>query len=163
MKFGKSLFRFGVLMGAFLFAASVPQAGFAQTDPFIGTWKINLAKSTYKPGPPPQSVVFSVDSVGPGLRAAGEAVDGAGMTTHLIFTIVYDGKTHPVTGSPTIDGNAVVKTGANMLEYANTKAGVLVATGTITFAADGRSLTISTRTVNPAGQRVDNLAFYDKQ
>lgn len=27
--------------------------GFAQSDPGIGTWKLNLAKSTYSPGPPP--------------------------------------------------------------------------------------------------------------
>jgi hypothetical protein len=31
-----------------------PQTGFAQSDPLIGTWKLNLARSTFSPGPPPR-------------------------------------------------------------------------------------------------------------
>ena len=27
----------------------------AQSNPFVGTWKLNLASSKYNPGPPPQS------------------------------------------------------------------------------------------------------------
>jgi len=34
-----------------IFATTVPQLGFAQGDPMIGTWKVNLAKFTYSPGP----------------------------------------------------------------------------------------------------------------
>src|SRR5438105_2864171 len=42
-------------------------------DPFMGTWKLNLAKSSYKPGPAPRSVVFTVEPAGQGLRASGDA------------------------------------------------------------------------------------------
>jgi len=34
-----------------------PQLGFAQSesDPFLGVWQLNVAKSKYSPGPPPKS------------------------------------------------------------------------------------------------------------
>jgi|SRR5882672_432358 len=153
----------GLVLGAFVLAIVFPQGGFAQTDPFVGKWTLNLAKSTYKPGPVPRSVVFTVETAGQGVQAAGDAVDAAGMATHLVFTILYDGKIHPVTGSPNIDGNSIIKTDAYTMEYTNTKAGALIGTGTFTFSTDGRSLTIASRGRNAAGQRVDNLAFYDKQ
>jgi hypothetical protein len=40
---------------ASIIALLVPLAGSAQTDPLIGTWKLNLAKSTFNPGPPLRS------------------------------------------------------------------------------------------------------------
>ena len=29
----------------------------AADDPLMGTWKLNLAKSKFQPGPPPKSIV----------------------------------------------------------------------------------------------------------
>jgi hypothetical protein len=38
-------------------STALPQAGLAQTN--LGTWKLNLAKSTYSPGPAPRSSTFT--------------------------------------------------------------------------------------------------------
>jgi hypothetical protein len=35
--------------------AGSPQLGFAQSDPFLGIWQLDVAKSKYIPGPPPKS------------------------------------------------------------------------------------------------------------
>jgi hypothetical protein len=35
-----------LLFSAVVFATTLPQIAFAQSWPFIGTWKLNLAKST---------------------------------------------------------------------------------------------------------------------
>ena len=55
-----------------LLAASLvtlsPQASFAQTDPWLGTWKLNLAKSTYSPGPPPKSLTVTIEAAGQGMK-----------------------------------------------------------------------------------------------
>ena len=29
-------------------------------DPFVGTWKMDVAKSTYKPGPAPKSLIVDI-------------------------------------------------------------------------------------------------------
>jgi hypothetical protein len=31
-----------------------PRLGFAQSDPFLGVWQLNVAKSKYSPGQPPK-------------------------------------------------------------------------------------------------------------
>ena len=36
-------------------ATALPQAGLAQSNPWLGMWKLNLAKSTYPPGQAPKS------------------------------------------------------------------------------------------------------------
>src|SRR3989442_70870 len=48
-------------------ATALPQAGLAQSNPLIGTWKLNLAKSKYSPGPPPRSGTSIWEAVGQGL------------------------------------------------------------------------------------------------
>lgn len=35
---------------------------FAQSNPVIGTWTLNVAKSKYEPGPPPMSVTRVFES-----------------------------------------------------------------------------------------------------
>jgi hypothetical protein len=54
-----------------LVAISVPQTAFAQSNPLfnsvIGTWKLNLAKSTYSPGPPPRSRTLILQAEGQAL------------------------------------------------------------------------------------------------
>jgi hypothetical protein len=157
------------VFAALLFALLVPQSGSAQTDPMVGmwtgTWKLNQAKSTFRPGPPPTSATLTGVASRLGVTVTADSAAASGATTHAVFTIVFDGKFHPITGTQVADAGAVFKTDPYTLEYAYTKTGTLVQVGTMRFAMDGRSLTISTRgtSVIAAGQRVDNIAVYDKQ
>jgi hypothetical protein len=63
---------------AVLFTTALPQIGFAQSDPLIGTWKLNLAKSTYSPGPSPRSQSATFQAEGKGLRETLEAMNAQG-------------------------------------------------------------------------------------
>src|SRR5215475_14454944 len=85
-----------------LFATS-SLSGFAQTDPFIGTWKLNLAKSKFSPGPPPKSQTVTYEAVGQGYKIAVKGTDAEGKTFEYQFTANYDGKDYPVTGNPDWD------------------------------------------------------------
>ena len=40
----------------------------AQADPAIGTWKLNLAKSKYVPGPAPKSNTITITAAGAGFH-----------------------------------------------------------------------------------------------
>jgi hypothetical protein len=154
---------------AFAFAMAVPYVGFAQSDPmpgmWVGTWKLNQAKSTFRPGPPPRSVTLIGVVSGQGVIITADSVTASGTTTHAVFTLVFDGKFHPITGTQVADANAILKTDPYTAEYAYTKDGVLVQVGTYRFAMDGRSLTIASKGISAlsAGQRVDNITVYDKQ
>ena len=160
---------FVIALTAAGFALAVPHSGSAQTDPttgmWVGTWKLNLAKSTFRPGPPPRSVTLTGVASGEGVTVTADTVTASGAATHAVFTLVLDGKFHPITGSQIADASAGLKTDPYTVEYAYTKDGTLVQVGSYRFAMDGWSVTIATKGISviAAGQRVDNIAVYDKQ
>ena len=55
---------------------TLPQAAFAQTN--LGTWKLNLAKSTYSPGPAPRSQTLTFTGTGQNLVDNLEGIDAEG-------------------------------------------------------------------------------------
>ena len=62
----------------------------------IGTWKLNVAKSKYNPGPAPQSGTLKIEAAGQGEKATTEGVNAAGTATMTQYTANYDGKDYPV-------------------------------------------------------------------
>ena len=85
---------------AIVFATALPQAGLAQSNPWLGMWKLNLAKSTYAPGQAPRSSTYNFQGEGANLTNTIEAVNAAGNATKQVAMHIYDGQSHPVTGSP---------------------------------------------------------------
>ena len=87
-------------------AAMLVGVGLAQsTDPLIGTWKLNLAKSKYEPGPAPKAGTVKYEATNQGLKVSVDS-DEAGGPTHWGYTANFDGKDYPVAGNP--DGDVVV-------------------------------------------------------
>ena len=105
-------------------ATALPQAGLAQSNSRIGTWKLNLAKSKYSPGPPPRSNTAIFEAVGQGLRTTAEGIDAQGNPTKAVFgPYFYDGKSYPITGSPAFDAASYKQVNASISESTRTKAG----------------------------------------
>ena len=148
---------------ALIVTAAAPQA-FAQADPAIGTWKLNLAKSKFSPGPGPKSQSFNVEAMGQGmLRANVDTVDAQGKSANASFVIGYDEKPHPITGNPAFDAASYKRINAQRVEFTRTKAGKVIQTGSNVISADGKTFTITTTGVNANGQQINNVAVYDKQ
>ena len=156
-------------LAAFAFALLVPKSGSAQSDPmvgmWVGSWKLNLAKSTFRPGPPLRSFTLMGVASGEGVTVTADSVTASGTATHGVFTLTFDGKFQPITGTQVANAAATFKTDPYTMESAYTKDGTLVQVSTFRFGMDGRSLTIATRgiSISAAGQRVDNIFFFDKQ
>ena len=70
---------------AVLFATALPQASFAQSNPLVGTWKINLAKSKYTPGPLPKSLTRTTEAVGQSFKTTFEGINGQGTPVKVVF------------------------------------------------------------------------------
>ena len=86
----------GVILGAIALAA-VPVAAQAP-DPIVGTWKLDPAKSTYKPGPAPKSNTVVIEAAGKGVKVAVDTVNADGSPLKWGFTSLRDGKEEaPVT------------------------------------------------------------------
>jgi hypothetical protein len=148
---------------AIVFALLVPQDGLAQSDPMVGTWKLNLAKSNYKPGPPPRNINIKVDPAGQGLMAMLDGTNAQGMPIHQMITIICDGQPHPITGAAAADASSCRRPDPYTQSYTNMKEGRTTTNGTVVVSRDGRVMTITTKGVNANGQQIDNVAVYDKQ
>jgi hypothetical protein len=144
-------------------ATALPQVGLAQSDPQIGTWKLNLAKSTYSPGPPPRSLTRISEAVGQGFRVTFEGIDAQGNPIKAVFgPYFYDGKSYPVTGGPDYDAASYKRVNGSV-EVTLTKAGKAVQTGTLVISADGKTLTITNTGVSANGQQINVVGLYDRQ
>jgi hypothetical protein len=145
-------------------ATALPQAGLAQSNPLIGTWKLNLAKSKYSPGPPPRSNTATWEAVGQGFRATAEGIDAQGKPTKTDSGVVFfDGKSYPRTGNPAYDASSYKQVNASTFEFTRTKAGKVVEVNTTVLSADGKSRTNTQTGVDEKGQQINNVYVYDKQ
>src|SRR5262245_23798864 len=71
-------------------------------DNLVGTWKLNVAKSKYSPGPAPQSNSVRFEGMDGGIKLTADGVDSQGRKTHNEYTAKYDGKDNPT--KPMLDG-----------------------------------------------------------
>jgi len=146
-------------MGAFCIAVSL----FAADDPFNGTWKLNVSKSKFTPGPPPQSGTITVKVEGDiqNVKTEGQAADGT--MTQTSFVAKLDGTPVPITGSPTADMTSLRKINARTLETKSTKGGKPVAQRRVTISPDGKIMTITGSGLNQKGVKTTATAVYEKQ
>src|SRR5262244_2407824 len=135
-----------------LFATS-SLSSFAQTDPIIGTWKLNLAKSKLIPGPPPKSQTATYEAVGQGVKVTVKGADAEGKPIDFQYTANYDGKDYTVTGNPNYDAITLKRIDAYKVESTRKKGGKVVSTSTRIISKDGRTLTITTKGVNAKGEK----------
>ena len=139
-----------------------PAAWAQDSDPGMGTWKLNLAKSKYKPGPPHKSLVVTFEPAGKGVKASIDVVNAQGEKTTLGYTAQYDGKDYPITGSATADTVALKKLAGGKIERVDKKGGKLVQTFVRTVSADAKTMTITHQGTNSKGEPFDNVLVLEK-
>ncbi|MFI5088297.1 MAG: hypothetical protein ACHP7I_07880 [Terriglobales bacterium] len=132
-------------------------------DPHVGTWKLNIAKSKYSPGPAPKEVTMKIEAKGAGIHLTQAGADAAGKAIKVEFTANFDGKDTPVTGITNTDTIAVKRVDANTWDVTLKKAGKVVMTITSVVSKDGKTRTSTFKGTDAAGKPVNNVAAYDKQ
>ena len=137
----------------------------AQQDPAIGTWKLNLAKSKYSPpGLAPKSLTTKLEPYGKnGVKLTADGADAQGKPTHVEYSAEADGKDYPVKGNPDADAVSLKRIDPNTVEVLNKKGGKVMITARWVFSKDGKTRTLTTKGTNAQGQAVSNVAVYDKQ
>jgi hypothetical protein len=151
-----------VALGLILLVAG---AGLAQPrDPGIGKWKLNVAKSTYEPGPVPKSEirVYEVWEKD-GVKATITTVAADGTSATRSYTAHYDGKDYTYLGTPDYDTVALKRIDANTTEATQKKRTKVVATTRTVVSADGKTRTVTTTGVNARKQKFHNVAVFDRQ
>lgn len=158
----KSLIK-SLLIGAALAVGvgSVVMAG--APDPIVGTWNLNLAKSTFKPGPALKSQTRVYTESVEGISLTTTSVDAEGKQSTAELTFKYDGKSNPATGSADYDSVAVTRVNALTVHSQQFKAGKPIGKAERLLSKDGKTLTFKQHGTHANGVKYDDVLVYDKQ
>ncbi len=162
-RFTSSLITSVVLLGGLSLVIGSTRAVSAQSDPAIGTWKLNPAKSKYFPGLPPRSQTVTIAAAGNGIKVSSKGIDAAGKPTSTDYTVAEDGKDVPVKGSPSYDMTSMKRINPSTTELARKKSGKVVQTARRVISSDGKTMTITTTGVNELGDKINNVGVFEKQ
>jgi hypothetical protein len=148
----------GVVLGADIATLSAQAS-----DPRMGTWKLNVAKSKYSPGPAPQALTVKVEPSGQGEKVTAEFVNADGTRTTTQYTANFDGKDNPLTGSQIADTVSLKRIDARTTDRTDKKGGKVAQTLRRVVSKDGKTMTVTTKGTNAQGQAVNNVAVFAKE
>ena len=134
-------------------------------DPSIGTWKVNLAKSTYSPGPKPTVAgTVKVEPSAGGLKTTIDGTNAQGQPIHTEAVGTFDGKDNPVKGAQAPNSTVAYKRIDDRTFDAMGKVdGKPTVTTRVVISADGKTMTATQTGKNAQGQSVNNVIVADKQ
>lgn len=153
-----------LLLAMFAVSASL----WGQQDPQMGTWKLNVAKSKFSPGPPPQSQTVTTELYGTdGVKLSLEALNARGEKFAIQYSAKYDGKEYPriETGAGAVSGQTVTlqRLDARTIERIAYLAGKKLTTERWVISPDGKTRTVTQTGSNPQGVQVNIVMVYEKQ
>jgi hypothetical protein len=134
----------------------------AADDPAAGTWKLNLAKSKYSPGPAPKSQTVTITIADGAETYSAETVDASGKTVSGGFTAKFGGPDAPITGVAYADTIALKRVSPTHIDATLKKGGEVMVTVKVIIAADGKSRTVTYTGKNEKGQKIHDVVFFDK-
>ncbi len=150
------------LLGNLLVGVMITSVGMfgADSNNFIGTWKLNVEKSKFDPGPMPKSLTMTIEASDGGVKNSSTGEQGDGTPINSSYTAKYDGKDYPVTGDTTI---AMKEVNANTHTYTQKRGGKVSGTGRGVISNGGKTMTLTLTGTNAEGKKFHNVTVYDKQ
>lgn len=132
-------------------------------SPFDGNWTLNLAKSTFQPGPGPKELARTITTSGDSitLAIAGKRADGSMISGRVQFRL--DGKDYPLSGNPNVDTIAFTQTDARTWSTTTKQAGHVRTHSQLTVSADGAMLSESISGTNALGKPVTNTMVFERR
>jgi hypothetical protein len=141
----------------------------AADNPYIGTWQLNVAKSTYKPGPAMKEETIRFEPDGEKIRRIANGTDGNGKPIDEGgpegASFPWDGQFHIVTKpseKPEVQVSVTVKD-PHHLSVKIKVDGKLVEDDRSSISKDGKTLTDVDDGVNMKGEKVHNVEVFERQ
>ena len=136
-------------------ACLLPLDALAQANPRIGTWKLDVGKSTYQQGKPPSSEtrIYAATDDG-GLQLTANTILPSGTKQPSGYRAKYDGKDYPYSGPA---GDSIAITGDGWAADATIKmGGKITQTSHSVVSKNGKRMTQTTKAASgyPISTRV---------
>ena len=146
----------------FLVAALAAPVSAQSADPWVGTWKLNAAKSKYDPGPSPKSGRLTITATNGGIRQVNRTEPLTGPATQSDVTAMFDGKDYPVKGNPNADMQSFSKIDSHSYQIVAKKNGKVTLTSKVVISPDGKTRTTTQTGTDAQGRTVNNTIVYER-
>ena len=150
--------RIAVVAVALSFVAAT--ACFA-ANPYIGTWKLNEAKSKLHPGMGKNTMVVYSEQKDK-IKVTVDGVGKDGKPTHSVWVGKADGKAYKSKGNLPWDAAVYKVVNDRTYDLTGMKDGKMLWTGKSTVSADGKSRTVTINGTDANGKKFKAKAVYDK-
>ena len=132
-------------------------------DAWFGTWTLNLAKSIYMPGPPPYArAQYVIEPWKDGVKVTYDMVYPRGGTTHWEWTGKFDGQPYLLQGIDEYVTYAYQRVDDRTYDVVVRIDDRPAGASRVTLAADGKSITTTTKGRDASGRVVTTTTVYEK-
>jgi len=137
----------------------------AQSNPLVGTWKLNVTKSKFDPGPGYKSLTRTVEAQGDGVKYTFAGVAADGKPIAYGFSVKFDGKDNPISGSMPSGADTISakRTDSNDFVATLKKGGKDIGTSKVAVSKDGKVTTVDSTGTTASGGKERDVQVYDKQ
>jgi len=158
MNAGKALF-----LGSML-ALLVPvvMAADATADSSLGTWKLNVAKSTFGSGKVPKSETRTYSATSLGTHVVIEAEDDSGKKSKTETLLSYDGQPQKVVGNADFDSVSTKRVDKYETTAELLKGGKVVGSLRRLVSSDGKTMSINQKVLKPDGSTETSMGVYER-
>jgi hypothetical protein len=136
-------------------------AKMAATNPHMGTWKLNEAKSKIPAGMY-KNMTAVYTEMKDKMKVTVDGVDKDGKPTHGVWAGMADGKTYKTKGNLAWDSAAYKVVNDHTYAITTMKGGKVFSNGTSTVSKDGKTRTVATEGTGADGKKFKTKAVYDK-
>jgi hypothetical protein len=152
-----------LVVGSFLGLALAVVHAAPPEDPVLGTWKLNVKKSKFIPGPGWQSQIRIYQSTPAGVSVTWTGVGASGEKMQVSYTYNYDGRDYPMAGSGSHDTLNAVRIDALTVKSEEKRNGKTVGIAMRSVSPDGKVLTITDEGTNRKGQKFSQVLVFDRE
>jgi len=142
----------------------------AATDPFVGTWKLNINRCKFAPGAPSFILgAIQIESAGNGLKSTASGADGRGISSDFTFSCLLDGtpcavmpSTIPMRGASAVDTITLKRIDPNIITATGTKNGRPVYVDRRVISADGKTMTVVRDGTTREGKKYESTIVLER-
>lgn len=131
-------------------------------SPFVGTWKLDTAKTKYTTGMPPKDVTLVIEEQGDNLQVSATGTNADGSALSVKYTVPEKGGAGQVQDGP-YDAITSKRISANVRQNSYMKNGKEVASRHQVVSRDGKTLRSSVKGTNTQGNTVAGIDVFEKQ
>jgi hypothetical protein len=134
----------------------------AQNEPFLGTWELNLAKSSITRGAPPQGETIENVAEAGGFKSTLTSVTGRGKNVE-IHHYIFDGAFHQTEGGDPRE-LSFKRVDRRNIESDTRRNGQITVNRRFQLSEDGRAMTVIASGTSGGGQKyVNDTRVYEKK